>query len=209
MKTITTKCFILGHKNFGEADKLIFLYSKDLGKIKAVAKGARKITSKFTGHLETLNFCIVSLYFGPRNTIITEILTEKVYLKQNSKLNTLSNAIQIAEITNQVLFENQTLDNLTTLLKTTLKFLTQSTKTQLISTAYIIKLLDKTGIIPDFKELQTKIETKYLKFFNFIKEKTFEEIIKINLTKEEKSYIQKFIKTLIQQETKIKLINLN
>lgn len=208
MKSITTKCIILGHKNFGETDKLIFLYSDELGKIKVIAKGARRITSKFTGHLETLNFCIASLYFGPRNTILTEIITDKNYLREKRTLRRLKSVIQIAEITNQMLFENQSLENLSKLIQKTILHTATSKKPELISIAYIIKLLDKVGLIPDFKQTSLNLEEKYLKFFNFIKKKSLREIENITLTKEEKFIIQKFVKELIQEQTNQTLVNL-
>jgi len=71
MKRATTIAIVLGSKNFMESDKIVHLYSEDLGKIRAIAKGARRITSKFVGHLETLNLVTASLYFGPKNTILT------------------------------------------------------------------------------------------------------------------------------------------
>ena len=41
MKTATLKCIILGHKNFSDKDKLVFLYNEELGKLRVIAKGAR------------------------------------------------------------------------------------------------------------------------------------------------------------------------
>ena len=46
-----TSAFVLGRENKNNQDILFTLYTKDLGKIKAIAKSARKITSKLTGHL--------------------------------------------------------------------------------------------------------------------------------------------------------------
>ncbi len=201
MKSLNVKCIILGHKNFSEKDKLVFLYTQDLGKIKAIAKGSRSITSKFTGHLETLNFCTAKLYFGPKNIILTEITTDKIYFRKRTSLGTISNALDIAEITNQLLFENQKFKNLSKLIETTIKHLKSSRKKTLIKIAYIIKLLDKSGLIPDFKQTKISCEEKYIKFFNFIKSKSYSEIEKIKLTKSEKSYIKEVAKNLIHKET--------
>ncbi|MFH1284441.1 MAG: DNA repair protein RecO [Candidatus Peregrinibacteria bacterium] len=198
MKNVTISGVILGHKNLGECDKIVFLYNDDYGKIKAIAKGARKLTSRFTGHLETLNFCTAVLYFGPKNIILQEISTLTCPFRSRKSLPVISNALKMAQITNQLLYENQTLENLTELLKTAIKHLTASHKKSLITTSYTIKLLDKSGLIPDFKETQLHAETKYSKFFNFIKIKPFREIEKITLTKEEKSYVKKFTETLLQ-----------
>jgi DNA repair protein RecO (recombination protein O) len=196
MKNLTAQFIILGNKNFGEFDKLIFLYCKELGKIKVIAKGARKITSKFIGHLETLNFCNASLYFGPKNIILREISTEQNYLKNNFHLPAIENALKIAEITNKTLFENQTLDDLEKLISEALKHLKIPEKESLIKIAYMIKLLDKAGQVPDFKTLETKLEQKYLKFFTFVKERPFREIKNIQLQKNEEAKIENLISRL-------------
>ncbi|MDD5710917.1 MAG: recombination protein O N-terminal domain-containing protein [Candidatus Colwellbacteria bacterium] len=46
-----TPILVLRRENKGNQDLLFTLYTKDLGKIKAIAKSARKITSKLAGHL--------------------------------------------------------------------------------------------------------------------------------------------------------------
>lgn len=208
MKTATVKCVILGQKVFGENDKLVFLYCDELGKLKVIAKGARKVTSKFTGHLETLNICEVSLYFGPRNIIITEIAdnSPKTLLKEN--LETLASAFQIAEITDSLLMENQSLENLFTLIKKAITHLSKSERPKLIGLAYIIKLLDKVGVLPDFKQTKTKLPGKYVKFFEYLRTKHFSEIEKIILSKKEEFESQKLLSRLIERETERKFHSL-
>jgi DNA repair protein RecO len=199
-KTLTDKFIILGHKNFSEKDKLVFLYSDEHGKIKAIAKGSRSITSKFTGHLETLNFCTANLYFGPKNVILTDITTNKSHFRTRKNLSTISHAIQIAEISNRIIFENQQVENLESLIDTTLENLKSSKKKSLIFTAYIIKILDRIGVIPDLRETKVSLEEKYVKFLIFIKEKPFSEIKKIVLTKAEKEKIHQITLSLIEKE---------
>jgi DNA repair protein RecO (recombination protein O) len=203
MRKFATKCIVLGHKNLSENDKFVFMYNEELGKFKAVAKGARKITSKFTGHLETLNICNAELYLGPKNILITEISTEENFRHVRENLETLSSALQIAEITDKLLYEHQTLENLIKLIEKTISHLGTTKKPLLISIAYIIKLLDRIGLIPDFKtaENEFNLEKKYRKFFEYLKTKSLTEIEKISLTKEETSNIKNFLKRIIEQET--------
>ncbi len=196
MKSISIDCVILGHKNFLEQDKAIFVYNDEFGKIKIIAKGAKLIKSKFTGHLETLNFCTATIYFGKTKKILTEICTKKNFFKKTHTLSTLYNALKIAEITNKALFEDQKIEGLFDLIKQTLRHLIISRKKTLIVTAYTIKLLDKSGLMPDFKETRTKLKEKYIKFFNFIQHKSFDEIERINLNKEEKEVIANLISNL-------------
>ncbi len=198
MKNLTTNVVILGHKNIGESDKLVFFYSEDLGKTKVIAKGARKLTSKFTGHLETLNFSTISLYFGPKNIILQEIQTKNSYLKNINNFEIIKTAIQIAEITDQILFEEQSLDDLLPLMRSTLKHLSKTQKPSLILTSYLIKLLDKAGHIPDFHSTSLSMEDKYMKFFHYLKTNNLEEIEKICLKDEEERKINHYTKFFSQ-----------
>lgn len=149
MKSQSVKCIILGHKDLVEYDKFIFLYTEEFGKIKVVAKGARKITSKFTGHLETLNFAIAEIYFGPKNIILKEIITVKNFKKIRDNLERLESALQIAEITNQIIYENQKIENLFELLNDAMINLSISDKPVLIAQNYIIKILNRSGMIQE------------------------------------------------------------
>lgn len=50
-----TRVFSLGNYPYGEGDRVVVFYSRDLGKIKAAAKGVRKSTSKLVVLTELLN----------------------------------------------------------------------------------------------------------------------------------------------------------
>lgn len=197
MKSTSVNCVILGHRDFTENDKLIFLYTEEFGKIKVIAKGGRKITSKFTGHVETLNFAMAEIYFGPRNIILKEIITIKNFKKIRDNLERLSAAIQIAEITNHLLYEGQKLDNLMGLLTDTLQQLSTSTKPALTSQAYMIKILDQSGLVPDFKNIISNLDQKYLKFFHYLQTQPLNAIDKINVTEKENETINLVIKKII------------
>lgn len=197
MKSTSVNCVILGHRDFTENDKLIFLYTEEFGKIKVIAKGGRKITSKFTGHVETLNFAMAEIYFGPKNIILKEIITIKNFKKIRDSLDKLSAAIQIAEITNHLLYENQKIDNLMSLLTDTLQQLSTSEKPALTSQAYMIKILDQSGMIPDFKTIVSRLEEKYLKFFHYLKTQPLNAIDKISVTEKENETINLVIKKIL------------
>ncbi|HEY6729868.1 MAG TPA: DNA repair protein RecO [Solirubrobacterales bacterium] len=50
--TVKTEAVVLRSIRYGEADRILHLYSKTLGRIGAIAKGARKPKSRFGGRLE-------------------------------------------------------------------------------------------------------------------------------------------------------------
>lgn len=205
MKTITTKAIILGHREFGEYDKVIHFYSADLGKIQVVAKGSRKITSKFTGHLETLNICQISLYFGPRTTILTEINTIENHQNIRENFEKLTHALQIVEITNQMVYENQENEGLIELLEESISAINHSEKSYLIAIFFIVKLLDMLGYMPDLQQTATSLEEKYHRFLSYIQSEKIIAVKKISLTAEEKIFINSLIKELVERETNKKI----
>jgi len=52
MGTYLTQGLILKHQDYRETDRLITIYSREYGKITALARGSRKISSKLAGNLE-------------------------------------------------------------------------------------------------------------------------------------------------------------
>ena len=49
-----TKAIVLGYHPLGEADRIVIFHTKDFGKIRAVARGVRKVKSRLCGRLEIL-----------------------------------------------------------------------------------------------------------------------------------------------------------
>lgn len=73
MPSYKTKAVVLKTYNLAEADKIVKLFSGDYGIIDSVAKGARKIRSKFLGKTELFNFLELELSTGKSLDIITQL----------------------------------------------------------------------------------------------------------------------------------------
>src|SRR3989339_1216692 len=54
MPAYKTKALCLKYKRFSEADKLVTIFSREYGKIKVIAKSARRVPSSLGGRVETL-----------------------------------------------------------------------------------------------------------------------------------------------------------
>jgi len=59
-----TTGIIIGKRDFMEADKLLVVFTSDLGKIQIKAKGLRRTLAKMAGHLEMFNFVELELIKG-------------------------------------------------------------------------------------------------------------------------------------------------
>jgi len=73
MSSYKAKAVILKSYKLGESDKIIKLYSSDNGVISAVAKGVRKIKSKFGGRLELFNLVDLEIAKGRNLDIINQV----------------------------------------------------------------------------------------------------------------------------------------
>lgn len=206
------KGFILGSKTIGEKDRYVFIYAKDLGKIKAVALGAMKPSSKFTGLLETLTLANLDLYQGPKSMIITEVKTEKIYKQIRADFTKIRSALLIAKVINDLTLEHENIPNLFPLINETLteiELQNDESKILLISLSFILKFLDITGLLPDFKhhsfnqeEYHGKtLDHKYIKLLSFLREKPVSATGQIAIKKEEEILIKDIIKDIIENET--------
>jgi len=63
-RTAKTEAVVLRSLRFGEADRVLHLYTADRGRIGAVAKGIRKTKSRFGGRLEPLSHVELLLHQG-------------------------------------------------------------------------------------------------------------------------------------------------
>src|SRR6266567_7804504 len=63
-RTYKTEAVVLRSIRFGEADRVLHLYTSERGRIGAVAKGIRKTKSRFGGRLEPLSHVSLQLHQG-------------------------------------------------------------------------------------------------------------------------------------------------
>ena len=205
-KQIKTKGIVLGSRTLGEADKLLFIFTREHGKIKAVAKGASKPTSRFTGNTETLSMCSFELYQSLHTTLITDLKTEKNFGKSiHQNFEKITNALLIANISDQLLEEIDATEEVFDLLEETLDQLSSSeNKSLLITTAFLVKFLNLLGFFPNLKDTNTYhtiLSQKNRKFLNYLSISPYQKILKIKLTEQEVIETKELIKTIIENET--------
>ena len=61
-----TNAIVLRSIKLSETDKLVTFMTEQFGKVKCVARGARKIKSRFAGSLEPMSY-VYLIYFGKEN----------------------------------------------------------------------------------------------------------------------------------------------
>ena len=72
---------VLRAQKLGEADRIITLLTREHGKVRAVAKGVRRTSSRFGARLEPFMFVEVQLHEGRNLDIVTQVETVGAYAR--------------------------------------------------------------------------------------------------------------------------------
>jgi DNA repair protein RecO (recombination protein O) len=73
----TTDALVIGSMRYSEADRIVTLYTRERGKVSAVAKGVRRVKSKVGGRLEPFSLVRMSLHSG-KGSLYTVVGVETV-----------------------------------------------------------------------------------------------------------------------------------
>jgi DNA repair protein RecO (recombination protein O) len=71
-RSFRVTAIVLRHSDWGEADRLLTLFTREMGKLRAVAKGARKMRSRKAGHLEPFTHVKLQVAKGRDLPIVTQ-----------------------------------------------------------------------------------------------------------------------------------------
>ncbi len=107
MRTFKTEGIILKRVNYGEADRILTIYTKNYGKIKAIAKGVRKINSRKAGSLELFNHALIFLVQGRNLSLITEVQTVNLFKLWRKNLTKVGVAYYFCELVDKLTPEEQ------------------------------------------------------------------------------------------------------
>lgn len=139
---------ILRHIDWGEADRLLWLFTRDMGKVKAVAKGVRKPRSRKAGHLEPFTHAELLLAQGRDLAIVTQAQAIDAYLNIRADLVLVAYASYVIELLDRFTYEEGENVALFRLLRETLSRINQKTEPAFAVRYYEIRLLDLVGYRP-------------------------------------------------------------
>src|SRR5512143_152807 len=98
---------VLRHSDWGEADRLLVLYTREQGKVRAIAKGARKLTSRKAGHIEPFTHVTLQLAKGRDLLIVTQAETINAFLQVRDDLVKTGYAAYILELLDRFTYEEE------------------------------------------------------------------------------------------------------
>ncbi|MGL1930654.1 MAG: DNA repair protein RecO [Desulfotalea sp.] len=147
----TTHAIVLQNFDHGESDKIVTLFSQDLGRISCIAKGAKKSQKRFVNKLETFSFLNVTITeYAGRNLCFlneAELLTPFLDLRKDIKLFTIASIIQ--EFLLQTIKEQEQEDNVFKLTLWALHQVSRHRSAKTILAIFLIRFFSEIGFKPE------------------------------------------------------------
>lgn len=158
-RSYKTEGIILKRINFGEADRLLTIFTWRFGKIRARAPGIRRTTSRKAPHLELFNLSSLFLAQGRNLDIVTEATTINNFSGIRKDLKKVGMAYYICELVEGLCPEGEQNREVFGLLKEALKNLESG---HLNSEDFVCQLLWLLGFLPRSKKPESEELDRYI-----------------------------------------------
>lgn len=143
-----TEAIVLRRSDFGEADRLLTVFTPDRGKLRLLAKGARKPTSRKSGHVELFSRGQFLVAVGRDLDIVTQAETLEPYLPLREDLLRTTYAYYVAELADAFTAERDENRPLFYLLADAYGWLCAADDLPLVARYYELHLLGLAGYQP-------------------------------------------------------------
>ncbi len=150
-RSLRVEGIILRHKDWGEADRLLTIFTRELGKVSAIAKGARKPRSRKAGHLEPFIRAGLLLARGRSFFILTQAESIAPHIPLREDLLLLGYASYVAELLDRFTFDEEHNPALYRLLQNTLTRLERGDPPEDAIHYFEMRLLDQVGFRPQLQ----------------------------------------------------------
>jgi len=143
-----TDAIILRRSDFGEADRLLTVFSPEHGKLRLLAKGVRKTTSRKAGHVELFMLTNMLVAHGRTWDIVSQAEIVEAYRNLREDLDKTSHAYYLAELVDRFTQEHDPNVPLYELLALTLAHLGHADDPFVVLRYFEMHLLGLTGFQP-------------------------------------------------------------
>ena len=144
-----TDAIVLTRFDYGEADRIMTLFTPAHGKLKAIAKGVRRTKSRLGGSLEPLAELRVALARGRTFDVVTQVQVSQPWLRLRDSLESTATAWYLAELADRSLEERHEAEGLYALLRRAYELLDAGMDSGRVARWYEMHLADEMGVRPE------------------------------------------------------------
>lgn len=151
-RSLRVEAVVLRHSDWGEADRLLNVYTREVGKLRVLAKGARRMRSRKAGHLQPFTRSTLLLSRGREIWIVTQAETVDAYLPIGADLLRTGYAAYVIELLDRFTYEEGENRLLYRLLVETLSRVAHQPDPFVAVRYYDLQLLDLLGFRPELSQ---------------------------------------------------------
>ncbi len=151
---IKTEAIILKTMKYRDTSKIVTFYTKEFGKLKGIAKGARTAKNKFGSALEPMTHSMLVIYKKEHRDLhlISQCDAIDSFKNLTEDLDRMTTALSVVELINQVTHDEERNPNLFALVSETLGELNSSSKNySAYSYAFRLRLASLFGYAPNLE----------------------------------------------------------
>ncbi len=148
-RSFQAQAVVLKHIEYGEADRILTLFTLEKGKIQAIAKGVRKMHSRKAGHLEPFTKVLLYLAKGRNLLVVTQAEALQTFPAIRANLELTAYAAYVVELLDRFTYEEGENRQLFNLLTDTFNRLEKDPHPTTVVHYYEIRLLDLLGYKPE------------------------------------------------------------
>ena len=144
-----SEAVVIKRSDLGEADKILTIFTPHFGKLRVVAKGVRKVTSRLAGHVELFTRSQMLLAKARNLDIVTQSETMDAYRPLHDDLSRIAHASYAAELLDALTpdaLENYPVYKLTA---ETLRLLSEDADADRVLRWFELQLLGYMGYAPE------------------------------------------------------------
>jgi DNA repair protein RecO (recombination protein O) len=145
----TTDAIVLSRFDYAEADRILTLITPGAGKIKAIAKGVRRQTSRIGGSLEPFAELRLALAHGRTFDVVTQVEVIHPWLRLRDDLVSFGTASYLAELADGTLEERHASELVYLLLKRAYEILDAGMAAGRVARWFEMHLADELGVRPE------------------------------------------------------------
>ncbi len=140
---------VLRNKNLGEADKIVTVFTCTHGKVRAVAKGARRPRNRLSGTTQLFSYSDFLFFSGKNLDNINQAYLKESFFRIRDDLIRMAYASYVAELLDLLVEEKAKSEELFYLLLTILRLLSTEIDLRTVTRFYELKLMDILGYRPE------------------------------------------------------------
>jgi len=149
MAFLKTRGIVVKEVNTGEADKIITIFSRNKGRISALAKGGKRPRSKLSAGSQIMSYGEYVLYSGKELYSVNSCEVIEPFYEIRNDMEKLTYAAHFMDIVLEIIQENQPSPRLLQLLLNSLYLLAKTDKPpELVSRVFEMRALSLAGFAP-------------------------------------------------------------